>query len=179
VPNLNGRTFAVTGASGNLGRAVRDVLLRDGANVVRLDRSDHSGSASTNPKQTLSLGGLDLTDTAAVGRALDEAIARFGRIHGLVATIGAFSGGGTGSEDGWTVWDDMLTANLKTTVAAVQAIVPRLPREGGRRPSRPRRRERIECLLSVESCGSASHGEPLGGAQAHWGDRQQRAAEHH
>jgi NAD(P)-dependent dehydrogenase (short-subunit alcohol dehydrogenase family) len=132
VPNLNGRTFAVTGASGNLGRAVRDVLLRDGANVVLLDRSDHSGSASTNPKQTLSLGGLDLTDTAAVGRALDEAIARFGRIHGLVATIGAFSGGGTGSEDGWTVWDDMLTANLKTTVAAVQAIVPRLPREGGR-----------------------------------------------
>src|SRR5215213_3015423 len=60
VPNLNGRTFAVTGASGNLGRAVRDVLLRDGANVVRLDRSDHSGSASTNPKQTLSLGGLDI-----------------------------------------------------------------------------------------------------------------------
>jgi NAD(P)-dependent dehydrogenase (short-subunit alcohol dehydrogenase family) len=132
MQKLSGRTFAITGASGNLGRAVRDVLLTDGANVALLDRSERSEIESSHPDRTLHLGGLDLTDGTVVGQALDKAIARFGEVHGLVATVGAFEMGGTSAKDDWTVWDAMLTANLKTAVAAAQAIIPRLPPEGGR-----------------------------------------------
>jgi NAD(P)-dependent dehydrogenase (short-subunit alcohol dehydrogenase family) len=132
VQNLSGRTFAVTGATGNLGRAVTDVLLDGGANVVLLARSDQPESGLLDPERTLYLGGLDLTDAAVVGEALDYAVERFGQLRGLVATVGAFDVGGTQPQDGWKAWDTMLTANLKTTVAAVQAIIPRLPHEGGR-----------------------------------------------
>jgi NAD(P)-dependent dehydrogenase (short-subunit alcohol dehydrogenase family) len=132
MQNLAGRTFAITGASGNLGQAVRDVLFGRGANLVLLDRSQPSESAGFDAQRAISVGGLDLMDVAAVGRALDEAVARFGALNGLVATVGAFRGGGTDPEDGWTVWESMLTANLKTTVTAVQAVIPRLPPEGGR-----------------------------------------------
>jgi NAD(P)-dependent dehydrogenase (short-subunit alcohol dehydrogenase family) len=129
---LTGKTFAITGASGNLGQAVTEVLLGQGANLVLLNRSPLSGPASFDSNRWLSFGGLDLTDGSAVGRAFDEAVARFGKLTGLVATVGAFHGGGTDPEDGWKLWENMLTANLKPTVVAVQEAIPRLPTEGGR-----------------------------------------------
>jgi len=132
MQNLAGKTFAITGASGNLGQAVRQVLLGKGANLVLLDRSKAADAASLEAQRSLSFGGLDLTDAAALGRAMDEAVARFGELSGLVATVGAFAGGGTDPEDGWAVWETMLTANLRTTVTAVQALIPRLPPRGGR-----------------------------------------------
>jgi NAD(P)-dependent dehydrogenase (short-subunit alcohol dehydrogenase family) len=132
MQTLAGKTFAITGASGNLGQAVREILLSEGANLVLLDRSRALDRASADAQRSLSFGGLDLTDAAAVGRVLDEAIARFGQVTGLVATVGAFASGGTDPKDGWTVWDTMLTANLKTTVAAIQAVIPRLPPADGR-----------------------------------------------
>jgi NAD(P)-dependent dehydrogenase (short-subunit alcohol dehydrogenase family) len=131
MQSLAHRTFAITGASGNLGRAVTEALVAGGANVVLLDRSVHP-LQSRNVERVLALSGLELTDPTAIGIALDQATTRFGALNGLVTTIGAFEGGGTSLEDGWSVWDKMLTANLRTTVAAVQALVPRLPDHGGR-----------------------------------------------
>ena len=130
MTNLNGRTFAVTGASGNLGRAVAETLLRYGANVLLLDRSAKLADAKSDA--VLHLGGLDLADEIDVGRALDEGLARFGRLDGIVSTVGAFAMGGTAPGEGRATWDAMLTANLMTAVAAAQAIVPRLPPGSGR-----------------------------------------------
>jgi len=139
MPDLSGRVFAVTGASGNLGGAVRDLLVQRGASLVLLDRAprqlqDGTDRTSRQPQDgtghVLALGGLDLTDATEIARALDGAIDRFGRLDGLVAAIGAFRMGGTEFEDGWKVWDAMLTANLKTAVAVIQAAAPRLGRGG-------------------------------------------------
>jgi NAD(P)-dependent dehydrogenase (short-subunit alcohol dehydrogenase family) len=126
---LNGRIFAVTGTSGNLGRAVVDLLVARGAQVVRLERSTRDEGQTSD--QVLTLGGLDMTDASSIAQALDGTAGRFGALHGLVAAAGGFDMGGTSAAGGWSVWDAMLTANLKTVVAATQAIVPRLA-EGGR-----------------------------------------------
>jgi NAD(P)-dependent dehydrogenase (short-subunit alcohol dehydrogenase family) len=131
MQNLSGRTFAITGASGNLGPTVRDVLVASGANVVLLDRSAHP-QPSDDAERVLGLGGLDLTNPDVIGATLDQAKERFGTLDGLVALAGAFRPGGTSAEDGWSVWDMLLTANLRTVVAAIQALVPRLPANGGR-----------------------------------------------
>jgi NAD(P)-dependent dehydrogenase (short-subunit alcohol dehydrogenase family) len=131
MQNLASRTFAITGASGNLGRAVTDVLVASGANVALLDRSAHPRTVG-HPERVLACPGVDLSDPTAIGAALDAAIGRFGSLDGLVTTIGAFAGGGTAPADGWSIWDTMLTANLRTTVAAIQAMIPRLPPAGGR-----------------------------------------------
>jgi NAD(P)-dependent dehydrogenase (short-subunit alcohol dehydrogenase family) len=129
--DLSNRVFVVTGASGNLGRAVADALAKAGAIRVLLDRSptpDHGAEAD----RTLAVGGLDLTDPDAMKPALDHAVQRFGRIDGLVATVGAYSGGTPVHEQGWADWSRMIAANLQTTVAACQAVVPYLLAHGGR-----------------------------------------------
>jgi NAD(P)-dependent dehydrogenase (short-subunit alcohol dehydrogenase family) len=128
MPDLSGRTFVVTGASGNLGRAVAEGLARSGAGRVLLDRGDgvHRGD-----DRTLALGGVDHTDAAAIASALETAVRRFGQLDGLVATAGAYSGGPFLEQD-WAVWDSMLTANLKTAIAGCQAILPHLVARGGR-----------------------------------------------
>lgn len=128
--SFEGRTFAVTGTSGNLGRAVMDLLVTRGASVIRIERS-RVGAADAGDR-ILTLDGLDTTDSGAIAAALDGRREGFRALHGLVACAGGFDMGGTSAEGGWSVWDAMLTANLKTVVAAVQAVVPRLAGENGR-----------------------------------------------
>ena len=127
--SLSDRTFAVTGGSGNLGAAVVEVLHERGPNVVLLDRGS---KPAREGDRLLALDGLDLGDTGSIAHALEEAATHFGQITGIVATVGGFDMGGTAQEDGWSVWDAMMTANLETAVAAIQAAVPRLPTPGGR-----------------------------------------------
>lgn len=129
--DLSDRVFAVTGASGNLGRAVAEALAKAGAMLTLLDRSpvaDHWADS----ERTLAAGNLDLTNPGAIAAVLDEAVARFGRIDGLVAAVGAYNGGTPVHAQSWADWDVMLSANLQTAVVACQAVVPRLLDRGGR-----------------------------------------------
>jgi NAD(P)-dependent dehydrogenase (short-subunit alcohol dehydrogenase family) len=124
--DLSGRVFAVTGASGNLGGAVAQALAGAGARRVLLDRRPH-GEAGDDALRAA----VDLTDPTAIGAALRSAAERFGRLDGLVATVGAYGGGPRADEPGWQPFEAMLTANFKTAVAACQAIAPHLT-AGGR-----------------------------------------------
>src|ERR671912_1615394 len=123
--DLSSQVVVVTGASGNLGRAVSTLLAQAGATRVLLDRSLQSEPID-NPDRTLAAGGLELTDPEAIAAVLDQAVQRFGRVDGLVSTVGAFAGGAPMHEQDWAVWGGMLTANLRTAVAACQAVIPHL-----------------------------------------------------
>jgi NAD(P)-dependent dehydrogenase (short-subunit alcohol dehydrogenase family) len=125
VIELSGRVFVVTGASGNLGGAVAAALAGAGARRVLLDRRPHAVSGDDALHAA-----LDLTDASAIAAALQGGIERFGRLDGLVATVGAYSGGPGAGEPGWQPFEAMLTANLKTAVAACQAVVPHLTKGG-------------------------------------------------
>src|SRR4051812_44208679 len=129
--DLSDRVFVVTGASGNLGRAVAAALAKAGAIRILLDRSPVADRWAGSDR-TLAVGGLDLTNLDAIAAVLDQAIARFGRIDGLVATAGAYTGGTPVHAQSWGDWNGMLAANLQTAVAACQAAIPRLLDRGGR-----------------------------------------------
>ncbi len=129
--DLSNRVFVVTGAFGNLGRAVTDALAKAGAIRILLDRSAIVDRLVTS-ERTLVVAGLDLTNPDAIAAVLDRAVAQFGRLDGLVATAGAYSGGTPVGAQSWADWDRMLAANLQTTVVACQAVVPRLIGGGGR-----------------------------------------------
>ena len=130
MTDLTDRVVVVTGSTGHLGRAVVAGLSAAGARLVLLDR----GRNATVPDgvRVVALGGLDLTDAASLSGALDQARARFGRIDGLVATVGGFEGGSPVHETDWDVWERMIGANLRSTVAACRAVVPHLLERGGR-----------------------------------------------
>jgi NAD(P)-dependent dehydrogenase (short-subunit alcohol dehydrogenase family) len=131
--DLTGRIVVVTGAAGHLGRAVVAKAAAAGARLALLDRSpDRLDPVAAEAENVIRLSGLDLTDSREVEQALGAVTDRFGRLDGVVCTVGAFhASAGLGADD-WSVWETMLTANLRATLVACQAALPRLTSPGGR-----------------------------------------------
>ncbi len=126
--DLSHQVIVVTGAAGNLGRTVARRLHSAGAACLLLDRAELGAFG----EGSLAIGGVDLTNNAQVSAALQQAKTRFGRIDGLVATVGGFEGGTAVQETAWETWERMLDVNLKTAVTACHAVIPYLTQEGGR-----------------------------------------------
>jgi NAD(P)-dependent dehydrogenase (short-subunit alcohol dehydrogenase family) len=135
MSTLSNRVVLVTGAAGNLGRAVAQAARAAGARVVLADRSGER-LARLYPapdEQLLATGDTDFTDEAAVARLADAALKRFGRIDALVNTIGGFTGGRPVHEEDLASWDRMMAINLRTTLLASRAVIPAMIRQGGGR----------------------------------------------
>jgi NAD(P)-dependent dehydrogenase (short-subunit alcohol dehydrogenase family) len=122
----------LTGAAGNLGSAVAQVFAHDGANLVLLDRSPLSDTALAALEPALCLPiALDLCNAAQVLAAVDQAIARFGRIDVLCNLTGGFAMGQTVHETSDSAWDVMQDINVLTLRNTARAVVPQMLRQGG------------------------------------------------
>jgi NAD(P)-dependent dehydrogenase (short-subunit alcohol dehydrogenase family) len=75
----------VTGAAGALGRKTSEVLGQLGCKVAGIDLA-----AVPADTVALAIGGVDLTDAAAVQAAMARIGAAFGRLDGLVNIAGGF-----------------------------------------------------------------------------------------
>lgn len=87
---LAGRTVVVTGASSGVGLATARMLLEEGAFVAACARDLarlRTAYADIDPDRIL-LASCDVTDRPAVEAFLDEVVARFGGIDGLVCNAG-------------------------------------------------------------------------------------------
>lgn len=127
---LNGKAVAVTGAFGALGEAVVRGASARGARVAALDRAPPPDwAAGAIGPAGLALGGVDLTDAGAAGRAIGEAAGKLGGLDLLVNVAGAFrfepvEGGAP------ETWDLMYRLNVTTAVNASRAAIPFLLRSG-------------------------------------------------
>lgn len=121
----------VTGAAGNLGRAVAARLAAGGAAVVALDRAAAPLEAmlATLPSlgRHMALPGVDLGDAAACAGAVAQVMARHGRLDGVVHTVGGFAAAGA-EEGGPDLFEGMFRLNALTTAnlfaAAIGAMRP-------------------------------------------------------
>ena len=128
------QTVIVTGASGNLGRAVFRAFAERDANVVLVDRRterlvEHYGSET---KRTLYVA-ADLTrrsDTDAVAR---HARTRFGRVDVLCNIAGGFTMGDAVHTTSDETWDSMFDTNVRSVRNMVAAVVPLMLDAGGGR----------------------------------------------
>ena len=126
------KTVLLTGAAGNLGRAVAQMFAHDGANLVLLDRSPLSDTALAALEPALCLPiALDLCDAGQVHAAVDQAIARFGRIDVLCNLTGGFAMGQTVHETSDSAWDGMQDINVLTLRNTARAVVPQMLLQGG------------------------------------------------
>ena len=120
---MRDKVVVVTGGFGVLGHAVAEAALAAGAYVGLPGREEKSKLAEQ--ERLLVLGGVDLTDFAAVTHAFETVAARFGRIDGHANIAGGFRWQtlGDGDLSGWT---DQFRMNLLTAATTSKAALPYL-----------------------------------------------------
>ena len=117
--------IVVTGAGGNLGSTVVQLLAARGARLVAMERTDVALArvlSGLDVKRVLPAPGIDLGDFDACRGLVDLALARFGRIDGLVQTVGTFAMASIDEADP-VHWDLMFRANVLTTLNICRAAV--------------------------------------------------------
>lgn len=128
---LKNKVVLVTGAGQGMGRAIARRYAEEGAHVVALDLNLEAA------QQTLqSLSGehlalsLNVADAAAVNAAVDQVVARFGRVDVLV------NNAGTGGVDAFCditdeAWARVIGVNLNGAFFCARAAVRAMQKTGG------------------------------------------------
>jgi NAD(P)-dependent dehydrogenase (short-subunit alcohol dehydrogenase family) len=120
--------IVVAGGTGGLGVAVTAALLQQGATVLvpYLDQARFDALVGAAGESSSRLEGrrLDVTDVAAAGALIGDAVQRLGRIDALVNTVGGYAGG----NNLWTLeratLESMLALNLYSLHALCRAVIP-------------------------------------------------------
>jgi NAD(P)-dependent dehydrogenase (short-subunit alcohol dehydrogenase family) len=127
-------TVVVTGASGNLGRAVAAGFAARGANLVLIaSRRESLASAFGSEDATRLFAPADLRERAEVDAAIRAAVERFGRIDVLCNIAGGFRMGPAVHETSDADWDFLFDINVRSVLNMVRAVVPHMLAAGGGR----------------------------------------------
>jgi len=120
---FEGRTCVVTGAAGNLGRAVAAALASLGASLILLDHSDQTlRSAYGGEGERRSLVRANLLDASSVAQALGGG--RFPRIDVLCNIAGGFKMGEPVHKTSEDTWELMLDLNARSVINTARVVVP-------------------------------------------------------
>jgi len=125
-----GRAVIVTGAFGNLGAAVAELLRARGDRLVLIDSAAHApADFAARFNDHLVLGGTNLGDWAQAQSAMARAAGRGEPIGGLVNVAGGFTWARIDEGDP-ALWQRMFDTNLKTAMHASKAVLPYLGQGG-------------------------------------------------
>ena len=122
---LAGRRILITGAAKGIGRATLLRFAREGAAVFALDHDAVALAALDAPGRA-----VDVSDAAAVTRAVAEAAGQLGAIDGVVNAAGidlVAEFGAMALDD----WSRVLAVNLTGPMLVMQAAYPHLQAAGG------------------------------------------------
>jgi len=130
---FEGRNFIVAGAGGGgLGSCVTELLARQGAQVIAVDRTQEKIDADLEPLRSEGLAVrpvlADVQTEAGVDEVMQAARDADGTLHGLVTMVG---GGpphswAPASEISREVWADMFSKNLESMFFMSQAVAAEL-----------------------------------------------------
>jgi NADP-dependent 3-hydroxy acid dehydrogenase YdfG len=125
---IQDRVFLVTGGGGAIAASVLAELSRAGAKLAVVDRS-----ADTAARGVAVAGGLaiaaDLTTPAGAQAMVAAASAHYGRVDGLIHTVGGFTMGPLDGGDP-VDYERMFDVNVRTLYYALRAVVPVLRAQG-------------------------------------------------
>jgi NAD(P)-dependent dehydrogenase (short-subunit alcohol dehydrogenase family) len=130
--SFSGRTVMVTGAAGNLGRAVAAAFADLGASLalveLQRERLEEVFGGETDRRLFLP---SNLLEQASVDAAVGKALARFKRIDVLCNLAGGFRMGEPVHETPEASWNFLLDVNARTLLNTARAVVPRMLAAGG------------------------------------------------
>ena len=131
--DIRNKVAIVTGGASGIGRATAERLARDGARIALVDL-DEAGMADTidvcgGPDVAFALP-TDVRSFEACGRAVADAVERFGRLDVLVNSAGVWVEGPTDTMSE-ADWDRVIDVNLKGTFQMCRHAIPALEAAGG------------------------------------------------
>ena len=147
--SVQDKVVIVTGAASGIGLATSKRLLADGATVVGADLAD--GPGELGPRW--SYVPTDVTDEDAVQALVEAAVARGGRLDGVVNAAGV-AGGGLAHQVDASEWHRVIAVNLTGTFFVAKHVITQLlaqERVGGERGS-------IVTLASIEGLEGTAGG---------------------
>lgn len=133
IASLAGRTALVTGGGSGIGAALVRALVAEGAHVVCADIDEEAAQATVStlagPGAAEAIG-VDVTDAGAVATAIDDVVARHGRLNLLFNNAGITFFGNT--EDlTLEQWDQIIDVNVRGVVHGIHAAYPAMIAAGG------------------------------------------------
>jgi NAD(P)-dependent dehydrogenase (short-subunit alcohol dehydrogenase family) len=130
--DFSDRTIVVTGAAGNLGRAVAAAFERRGGRLVLVEReaTERRGATQADAGRTLVVA-ADLREREQVQAIVDRALERFGRIDVLCNLAGGFRMGEPVHATSAATWDFLFDVNARSVVNMAAAVVPAMLAAGG------------------------------------------------
>lgn len=127
------QTWFITGTSSGFGRLLTEKLLLRGDRVAAALRKPEALDALCQQYgDQLWIALLDVTDTAAVRRVVDQAFAVLGRID-VVVNNAAYALFGAGEEASDEQIEQQLDTNLLGSIQVIRAALPHLRAQGGGR----------------------------------------------
>lgn len=127
---LNGKSVAITGAAGGIGRAIAEVLARGGAKVAIGDLNAEA-AVSTATQIPGAIGpAVDVTDPAGMDDFLSSAEAAHGPVDALILSAGIMWVGPFDAEPAHTA-EAQINVNLLGAIHGVRAGAQRMRGRGG------------------------------------------------
>jgi NAD(P)-dependent dehydrogenase (short-subunit alcohol dehydrogenase family) len=125
-------TILITGAAGNLGRAVASAFAERGAKLALVDLDLQAlNKAFGGEDERRLLAAANLLDPSSVDAAVKKALERFGRIDVVCNIAGAFRMGAPVHETSDKDWNFLFDVNARTVLHTSRAVVPSMIRSGG------------------------------------------------
>lgn len=124
---LDGRVAVVSGGAGGIGRRLSLALAGVGARVAVLGRSARQAADLSSDIEEVGSEALlvsaDVTRRADADRAIDEVLARFGRVDIIVNAVGGGAGTALYPAESYPEdeWDRILDLNLRSDLLPTQA----------------------------------------------------------
>jgi len=126
------RCVLLTGAAGNLGRALAAAFAARGAQLALVDLKREALEKAYGAENERRLfAAANLLEQGEVERAVRAILARFGRIDVLVNVAGGFRMGEAVHETSDQTWNLLFDLNAKSLLHAVRAVVPHMLAAGG------------------------------------------------
>jgi len=126
-----GRVVVITGAAGNLGRAVANAFSQGGERLVLVDRRlDALANAFGAAGESRLFAVANLLDAGEASGVAKAAVEKFGRIDVLCNIAGGFRMGEPVHETSEANWDFLLDLNARTVLHMARACVPQMIAQG-------------------------------------------------